>query len=745
MSSAHRRSSSSGANDAMIDERAASRKKSTKKKRNRKRLHPTEDPADEDAKVQPAPAAAASASSSPKRQKASASDQQEHKSTIAPVRNSATAARQPRQPQTEDPAADDTPEDMVLDDAAQAADPTAASIPSRRFNCDSDSLSLILSFLNLRDFRSGTQVSRRFIAAGSTHTAWPKQSIDELIQSLQANNYDDPKVRRLRITPQMYRDGLTRLLHSRCYSKVNDVHFTTPQYVNYLGDRKHVQSAMLALAKLPYLQALNLNSVLEYVGSEGRDTGLFLDRFCSALGPKLRALFLTDISESPESQLVAALEPHLHHLQQLRVLVIDSGIHGDVLWQLKHLEFLHCRCRVKSGRSMLEAIRTLSVEHSLKKVSLECDDSFAGSFVVKYLCEAELAPSQHERAMQTFTPTKHPSQLTTFTCTAEFSTLNFMQLVSALPMLQHLELAWQPDEAHPWDLGVPLPPLLAVLKLSLAPMDWHRQVVVAAPHPFLPPCPSVQVLTLLSTYHDDFQEPKAPLKMSHSWMASLLAETFPHVQRLRIGDWEPPFRSRHRAFSHDEMDHEDDDEEVIIPPLMAEEKEAEVASLRELAKCQKLESLDLQLLPQVSFYALLPLIQQLPRFNTLEVTSYPSVHDLGLVFELPPELYSTIASHPTFRTLYVHLSHHEGLYLECIHMSDLPVRGMPRNTWWPNSSVMPAYEEILGSIEENQREAAMERLHKFRLYRQEGATVNMYALQSTWGGETIRWIEVEQL
>ena len=107
---------------------------------------------------------------------------------------------------------------------------SSTSMPAHRFSCDSNSLSLILSFLNLRDFKSSTQVSQQWKAASSTHTAWPKQSIDQLILSLQKGIHGRSDVRRLRIRQIKYtKGGLGHLLGSRSYSKVNDILFPIPQ------------------------------------------------------------------------------------------------------------------------------------------------------------------------------------------------------------------------------------------------------------------------------------------------------------------------------------------------------------------------------------------------------------------------------------------------------------------------------------------------------------------------------------
>jgi hypothetical protein len=213
-----------------------------------------------------------------------------------------------------------------------------------------------------------------------------------------------------------------------------------------------------------------------------------------------------------------------------------------------------------------------------------------------------------------------------------------MQLICFLPKLQQLDLVWQPLRRAAWNPDIAFPPQLEVLKLRLEPAraaaPRSRVVMVQTPHRFLPPCAKLKALSILGGCSRSFR-----LQATHAWMTNMITTNFRNLQHLTIKGWEPA--------------------DGAVPDAWHSTNaiSAETARVRELfvplSACQQLESLDLNMRPQVSFQAVLPLIQRLPRFHTLGVTSYLAASAIGATFELPPELYSTIASQLAFRTLKV--------------------------------------------------------------------------------------------
>jgi hypothetical protein len=434
-----------------------------------------------------------------------------------------------------------------------------------------------------------------------------------------------------------------------------------------------------------------------------RVSGIFAERLCSALGPKLRALILTDI--------VRCLKPQLHLFSELRVLVLDDWVDGETLWQLKQLEFLHCIVKhsTTAGVSILtSAIRTLSAEHSLRKVSVEFSIALVWNngwphtgpqLLAVMLSTLHNDPTtlRADYLPKTFSPSKELAQLTMFACTGvHFSTIQFMQLVMHMQSLEHLELRWESLVDSPWNLETPLPPQLEVLKLTLYSASWRP--LGEKPHPFLPKCSSVHTLELIA--------PSSSWYASYAWTTDLVTTNFPNVERLRVSGWE------------------------LDLDWQTSEPSAEVTTLINLQKCEKLESLDLQLCPQVNLRAVLPLIQHLPHFRTLEVTSYPPSPPIGPKFELTPELYSTIAAHPAFHSLHVHV---ESL------ISDLP----KNLEWKAEAEQPPSLGQILESLEGAVAEPeVMKRLQSFCLYQHRNqAPSRTFILQPVDGQQQLQWTE----
>jgi hypothetical protein len=649
-----------------------------------------------------------------------------------------------------------------------AASSSASSARSVPFNCDSNSLSVILSFLGTRDFASSTSVSRQWRNVSGLHTAWPQPSIDSLIASLESDNYDDPAVRRLRIAPgRMFSarwDHVPKLLASRAYSQVNDIHFTTlerhsrkrSQWATVLASQRDpTQAAIFSLAQFPYLQTLNLCTTIDYIRDPYASAGPWLQntasqdfeaRFCEAFKDKLRALFLsTHEGYSGSKTLTALFAPELHRMTNLRVLVLDGELQGETLAKLQQLEFFHGRGFCYSpdpakDAALFEAIRMLSVEHRLKAVSLVRTSS-AGARVLSGKAGA-LKPAEL-------------TMLTLRECT--LSTLDFQLLCEHLTHLKHLEVEWQPHNEQAWDERVALPGGLEVLKIVLS-TGYHAgpQGLENYAQPFLPKCDSLRTFSLTAKPGGVWQCPL--VAMSHEWLTTFVSSSFPHLHHLRIGDWtttdrdyqvkgtlsasinpgrryiKAPQPGAAAAAERSIADEEAKSDEMEEDAAAADGVYDDSAPFDLLATgCPNLESFDLQMHPQVQFSDLLPTIARLEKFHTLEATSHPSADHRGWRFTLPERLYTLIAQHPTFRTLRVHIStmqYHDPLQPQG-HAKEVA------NSWSPDArySDIPTVKRILNAVEKDQREAALERLNRFRLYRHaektggRGSSVKVFSLE----------------
>ena len=350
---------------------------------------------------------------------------------------------------------------------------------------------------------------------------------------------------------------------------------------------------MLGLAKFPHLQTLNLSVDAQYVGGPGQ--WYILQHLCAGIGPKLRALIICtrrDLSRGipPESR--GAARPfleHLHYFTQLRVLVLDDVVDGDTLWQLKHLEFLHCDLFTLSHDSITKlmcAVRTLSVDCSLRKVSLtyapETDPKM--DFLQLYVSllweglRIDVASTNLPTIFlpTSFTTTTKPAQLSRFIITGlSFLTDHFEEAVLHMPALESFDFTWQPHEQKPWKPQHSMPEHLEELTLRLNVIQGRQEIEV--PEPFLPPCATLTSLSLIST-----QGQWRPKQLPVQRMVILIARNFPNMRELAIKRWEPTMNGAAAAYPW------------ATEPVASGLEDDLSGLLMPLSTCQKLESLSLQ-------------------------------------------------------------------------------------------------------------------------------------------------------
>ena len=65
---------------------------------------------------------------------------------------------------------------------------------------DADSISVVFSFLSMRDFLSAMRVSSQWYSARAKRSAWPEMRLPTLVRALQDGDHDNPERRCRRIT-----------------------------------------------------------------------------------------------------------------------------------------------------------------------------------------------------------------------------------------------------------------------------------------------------------------------------------------------------------------------------------------------------------------------------------------------------------------------------------------------------------------------------------------------------------------
>lgn len=315
-----------------------------------------------------------------------------------------------------------------------------------------DCLSLSWSYLHIGDYARVIRCNRAWFTVGCQNTAWPPTLVEAISSSLDAEAYDSGAARRASVNVNRTRGrrGLQRACHSPIWIKLEDVHIWTgasfhrQQQTGVEEEPKHDDAALRAVLRLPKLKVLNLG--LTRLSHEA------VHECFTAVSSKLECL----ISNVPTVAVVA----NLHILRHLRVLVIKihrpdwAPVHSigcgpasqlaSALATLQQLQSLHYDDRnvdalmwaapvqlqpdqeraspVSEAREVLVAVRNLSVQHMLRKLSIR----WRHSVVTHQSCGLDLTPLGDARLERV--------QLDIFVPTA----VNLLAL-AALPALVRLE------------------------------------------------------------------------------------------------------------------------------------------------------------------------------------------------------------------------------------------------------------------------------------------------------------------
>ena len=234
----------------------------------------------------------------------------------------------------------------VADSVAAGHSASAASRISPAERCPSDPLSVVLSFLNARDFAVASRVCRHWRQATELQSSWPDFSVERLISGLIEDEDHWTQSRSARVNAKHLRaDAVQRLAQSAKWRRLSEL---------YLYGFPNTSVSLREVAQLSQLQSL----CLSWVCSEDVAAGF------GSLAPRLQALKCDSPSISQPVQ------PHLHLLVNLRVLVMHYTIDGQALLLLHQLEFLQLRFASMASRDLLLAIRRLSVQYRLRHVSV---------------------------------------------------------------------------------------------------------------------------------------------------------------------------------------------------------------------------------------------------------------------------------------------------------------------------------------------------------------------------------------
>jgi hypothetical protein len=273
-------------------------------------------------------------------------------------------------------------------------------VDSRLLDC----LSLSWSFLCIRDFARAIRCSRAWLTVGRRRTAWPPISIATITRSIELEAYDTSAARRasVNVNRTAGRRGLQRACHSPIWKNLEDVHIWTGktfhrQQPDQVRPKQYDDDALRAVLRLAQLKSLNL-------GLTRPSCQAVLECF-TRVSSTLECL----ISNVP----TVAVVTNLHILSHLRVLVIKihrpdwAPVHtigsgpasqlANALPALLQLQSLHYDDRnvdallwaapvqihsdeeraspLKEARAVLVAVRNLSVDHKLSKLSIRWRNS----------------------------------------------------------------------------------------------------------------------------------------------------------------------------------------------------------------------------------------------------------------------------------------------------------------------------------------------------------------------------------
>jgi hypothetical protein len=252
--------------------------------------------------------------------------------------------------------------------AASTSHRRTAGVTSIIARCDNNSLSLILAFLNAKDFHSSMKVNRQWRSVSQVNTAWPKFDLQRFVRQLQADDYDNPLHRRLHVHVK----HLPRLLRSPTYQKCSDVHLKA-------NGSSH-PSALEQLSQLHHLTAVNLT-----LSIRADET---LRAFAMQVRDRLQSLVLACTTSRK-----ALGFSSFGLLHRLRILVINFLPPLNELARLHQLEYLHIDHGQCLSPDLMRVIRYLSVRHHLRTVSLDCKENLDGSDHVEGLAVDTLAQS----------------------------------------------------------------------------------------------------------------------------------------------------------------------------------------------------------------------------------------------------------------------------------------------------------------------------------------------------------------
>jgi len=531
---------------------------------------------------------------------------------------------------------------------AAAADPTL-SFSDVAFR-DVDASSVILSFLSNKDFLSAIQCSRLLQAAGMRRTAWPRLSVQLLVQTLRDDDYDNDERRRLRLhvqskDPQFSlqllplrgdagasanaeavggagaaalpaagesaastsSSPLVQLASSAVSSwrYATDVYLTCARLQKKDTPEEKCFAVLRRVLSMPYLDALTLIGI----AIADSDMATVLQLFAAASHLQALVMFKTP----------SLLRRCLPQLTQLRVLVLDKLPSAEALVPLTQLYYIH----LSFGQSQCDhssivglVLRWLSVHHALRCVSLVA---------------ASVDCSQLDQVLR-------PAQV-------EASIREQMEEVKHARAVSQLQL--QPPLDYIYDVVPPLDELAMKCKLRPHHYRWIARI------------PSLRRLQADMTGADlrslprkrlaNLRELRLVLFDSSGWT------TLARCTQLRTLQLQPQAAFMYHSVPLAEV------AAVLTASAATLEsvnvgvdwliQQQEQTSWAALAQCRQLTSLALRLQP-LDWDTLLAALNALPHFRTLalHVTE-------GYMFELPAGLLRcmTTRTESQWRTLQLHL------------------------------------------------------------------------------------------
>jgi hypothetical protein len=212
----------------------------------------------------------------------------------------------------------------------------SAPFPSPIERCDDDSLTVVLSLLNLHQLVLAMRLSRRWHYLSQRHTAWPKLQFRHLIARLETNTYEHKTklTRRLAVTPV----NLAWLAASPTWNKVVDITLQATSEQEESFDTPALATAFLdqVATGLRHVESMQLDADVSVLCQAN-----LLFESCKE---RLRALvFNPPLLNGHRGESLSASQPMpaLAQLTNLRVLMLSLMPHCPSVASLVHLEYLH--------------------------------------------------------------------------------------------------------------------------------------------------------------------------------------------------------------------------------------------------------------------------------------------------------------------------------------------------------------------------------------------------------------------